>query len=74
MINLCEIKYSEGRFSLDKDEYLKIVNRVDAFRNLTQTRYGIIPTIITTFGLAPGMYASNIHVSIQLDDLFNDRV
>jgi hypothetical protein len=70
MINLCEIKYSEAEYALTQDEYLKIGRRVDALRGATQTRYGIIPTLITTFGLARGMYADNIHASMTLDDLF----
>lgn len=71
MINLCEIKYSESTYILTKDEYLKIGNRVEAFRKATGTRYGIIPTIITTFGLARGTYAESIHAEIVLDDLFS---
>lgn len=70
MINLCEIKYSESDYMLTQDEYVKIARRVSAFRQATQTHCGIVPTLITTFGLARGMYADNIHASIQLDDLF----
>lgn len=71
MINLCEVKYSETEFTLTKDEFLKIGRRVDSFRAATQTRYGIVPTLVTTFGLAPGMYSDFIHASATLDDLFN---
>ena len=70
MINLCEIKYSETSYTLDKSEYLKIGNRVETFRQASQTKYGIIPTMITTFGLSHGMYADSIHASVVLDDLF----
>lgn len=71
MINLCEVKYSEAEYTLTQEEYLKIGRRVDSFRRATQTRYGIVPTMITTFGLTPGMYADFIHASAVLDDLFN---
>ena len=70
MINLCEIKYCEAEYHLSQEEYLKINRRVEAFRNCTQTHFGIVPTLITTFGLAHGMYADNIYASVQLDDLF----
>lgn len=70
MINLCEIKYSETPFVLTQEEYLNIGRRVESFREATQTRYGIVPTLITTYGLASGMYADCIHASVVLDDLF----
>ena len=70
MINLCEIKYSETEYTLTRDEFLKISRRVDAFRNATKTRYGIIPTLVTTFGVAKGQYADSIHATVVLDDLY----
>lgn len=69
-INLCEAKYSNGLYSLDKEEYLKSQNRIAAFADETQTRSSIVPTMITTFGVAPGQYSSQIPVFILLDDLF----
>ena len=70
MINLCEIKYSETEYNLTKEEYLKIGRRVDAFKQATQTRYGIVPTMVTTFGLTQGMYSDAIQANVVLDDLF----
>ena len=70
MINLCEIKYSESVYSLTQDEFLKIGRRVDIFRKATHTNYGIVPTMITTFGLAQGMYAESISATVTMDDLF----
>lgn len=72
MINLCEIKYSETEYSLSQEEFLNIGRRVESFRTATQTHYGIIPTLITTFGLSRGMYADSIHASVVLDNLFSD--
>ena len=71
MINLCEIKYSETEYSLSQEEYMNIMRRVENFRAAIQTHYGIVPTIITTFGLARGMYADSIHASVVMDDLFS---
>ena len=72
MINLCEIKYSETEYSLSQEEYLNIGRRVESFRVAIQTHYGIVPTIITTFGLYRGMFADSIHASVILDDLFSN--
>jgi hypothetical protein len=74
MINLCEIKYSETEYTLTQEEFIKLGRRVEAFKNLTQTHYGVVPTLITTFGLTHGMYADHIHVSVTLDDLFAYQV
>lgn len=56
--------------ALDKDEYLKIMNRRDAFRNETSTTDTIIPTIITTFGLSGGAYSNLITVQLDMNALF----
>ena len=72
MINLCEIKYSETEYTLSQEEFMKINRRVESFRSATKTLYGIVPTLITTFGLSKGMYADSIHASATLDDLFQE--
>lgn len=70
IINLCEIKYSEGLYTIDKSEDLKLRVRQTAFVDQTQTRYGIMPTFITTYGLTPNGYANSISHQITMDDLF----
>ena len=72
IINLCEIKYSEGLYTIDKSEDLKLRTRQTAFVDQTETRYGIMPTFITTYGLTPNGYANNISHQITMDDLFNE--
>jgi len=69
-INLCEVKYCEDLYSLDKDEYLKIQNRIKVFKEVTGTRSSIIPTMITTFGMKNGMYSDQIIAKIDMDALF----
>ena len=69
-INLCEVKYCDHEYYLDKDEFFKIVHRIESFQTETKTRSSIIPTMITTFGLSKGMYNDQIPVQLTLDDLF----
>ena len=59
----------EKHYDLHYD--LRITRRVEAFRSTTQTRYGIIPTLITTFGLEKGMYADAIHATVTMEQLFD---
>ena len=69
-INLCEVKYCEDLYSLDKEEYIKIQNRIKVFKEVTNTRSSIIPTMITTFGMKPEMYSDQIIAKIDMEDLF----
>lgn len=69
-INLCEVKYCDHEYHLDKDEFFKITHRIEAFQTETKTKSSIIPTMITTFGLSKGMYNDQIPVQLTMDDLF----
>ncbi len=70
MINVCEMKYSEDEYSIQKDEDLKLRNRVGAFRRETGTKYPIHKTIVTTFGLKRNAYSAAIDDVVTMDDLF----
>ena len=68
--NLCEIKFSTGEYSIDKDYDLKLRNKVEAFRRDTNYKETIQLVMITTFGLKKNHYSSLIQNQIVLDDLF----
>ncbi len=55
---------------LDKEEFLKIQNRIRAFKEITLTKSSVIPTMITTYGMKPGMYSDQIIAQIDMDALF----
>lgn len=69
-INLCEIKYSEGEYSLDAREYDALMNKLQRFRQETKTKKGIALTMITSFGLKQNNYSAAINFQITSDDLF----
>ena len=68
--NICEIKYSESDYRLDKAEEHAIRNRCADFRDETKSRNAIVTTLITTFGLRANEYSSAINAVVTLDDLF----
>lgn len=68
--NICEIKYSEGDYRLDKDEERSIRNRCADFRDETKTRNQIVTTLVTTFGMRTNEYSSAINNVVTLDELF----
>ncbi len=72
-INLCEIKYSDGPYTIDKKYMENLRNKAALFRLLTKTRKGIALTMITSYGLVKNSYSMNsIHSQITADDLFAD--
>ena len=70
MINLCEIKYSEGDYILDKEEAEKIRKRRTTFVEQTGTRCGILPTLITANGASQNSYVADMAFQLTLNDLF----
>lgn len=70
IINLCEVKYSTGKYSISKDEYLKLANREEAFRRESETKKGLFLTFITTYGLERNAYSDMVNSQVSLADLF----
>ena len=70
IVNVCEVKYSQEEYELDKDEYDKINCRRNTFIKETGLRHASWLTMITTEGLAKGMYSGMIQSVVTLDDLF----
>lgn len=70
IVNLCEIKYtSSEEYELDGEERLKIANRIARFKKDTGTKYGIIPTLITTYGLKKNKHSSFFPRTVSMFDL-----
>lgn len=70
IVNVCEVKHSQGEYELSKEEYEKINRRRNTFINETGLRHASWLTMITTEGLAKGMYSEMIQSQVILDDLF----
>lgn len=70
IINLCEMKYSSSEFSIDKDEDLKLRNRQGAFVSYTNTRYAVVPIMVSTYGMKTNKYSGGICQQVTMDDLF----
>jgi lipopolysaccharide export LptBFGC system permease protein LptF len=69
-INLCEIKFASGEYTIDKKQYESMRNKRTAFANSTRTRKAVQTTMITTFGLKQNSYSAEISSEVELDDLF----
>lgn len=70
IINLCEIKYSQTPYSIDKDEYQKLLNRRETFSKETGLRHSPWITMIVSEGLSQGLYSDIAQGIITKDELF----
>lgn len=70
IVNICEVKYCQYEYNLDKDEYERINKRKNAFIKETGLRHTPWLTMITTEGVARGKYSEMIQTQVTLDDLF----
>jgi len=71
-ITLCEIKYSQKPFVIDKQYAQKLLDKADVYKKHTGTRKQIFIAMISVSGLKPTMYSEEIISNVvTLDDLFN---
>jgi len=64
------MKWSQKPFVLDKHECGKLLNRVEAFREVLPKSRSIHLTLVTTCGLMHNVHWNNVQSEITLDQLF----
>jgi hypothetical protein len=72
VINLCEMKYSGGEYAVGNKDDRELRNKAAAFARETGTRKDLYLTLVTTYGLKPGKYASVFQSQVVMDDLLSD--
>jgi hypothetical protein len=71
VINICEVKFADDEFVIDKDYAQQLQRKLDVFRRVTQTRKSLFLTLVTTFGVRKNSYATDLVASeITMEDLF----
>lgn len=68
---VCEIKYSEKPFIIDKDYYNKLINKISVYKRENRTNKQIFITMVAAHGLKQNEYSGLIVKVVSLDDLFN---
>jgi len=71
VINLCEMKYSDKKYTITRKVDEEIREKAGDFRTVTKTAYAIHPTIVTPYGLVDNAYSGNIQFVITADELFS---
>lgn len=70
VINLCEMKYYNTDYTVDKNESERIRRRINDLLIVSKTKYAIQPVLITSYGLVDNMYSDIFLNVVTLEDLF----
>lgn len=70
IINLCEMKFASGKYTITKscDEALR--NKRNRFIDETRTKKAVHITLVTTYGVTHNAYYNNIQSEVTADELF----
>jgi hypothetical protein len=69
---LCEMKFSEHEFVIDKQYEVELADKIDAFvasKQHTKT-HSVQLVLVTTNGLARGVHSKDVNQQVTLEDLF----
>lgn len=69
-ISICEMKYCDGIFEVDKEIAANLEQKIQAFVSETETNKSIMTVLITPFGVKKSQYSSCFQNIITLDELF----
>jgi len=71
MINLCEAKFSNKEFIIDKNYNAALRQKRSVFSHVTKTKKSVVTTLITTYpAMRNNYYLEEIHSEVSMDDLF----
>ena len=71
VVNLCEMKCTDGQFAIDKAYDANLRNKAAAFVAETGTRKAVHITMVTMNGLAHNAYWGTVQNELTADDLFS---
>lgn len=69
-INICEIKYSNAEYTINAEYEASLRNKMQIFREATNTRKALQLMMISTFGVRNNSHSGIVQSQIILDDLF----
>ena len=69
-INICEMKFSEKPYSITKTYADSLRMKMAIFAESTHIRKSLALTMVTTYGILPGIHSGIVQNEIVMDDLF----
>lgn len=70
VINVCEIKYSELKYTISKDYADNLRNKMSIFAADTTTNKTLSLVMVTTYGIVQGKNSGIVNNEVVMDDLF----
>lgn len=70
VVNLCEMKYCQEEFAIDKGYDKTLRSRLALVREKMKKTETLQLTFVTTFGVKQNMYSGIVQSEVNLDDLF----
>ena len=71
VINVCEMKYSLGSYSISKDYEVNLKNKIQCFYNEVKPKEQLVLTFITSNGLIENEYSNIVISKIEVEQLFD---
>jgi hypothetical protein len=73
VINLCEMKFYNTEYTLDKKQTGEIARKIHSFCVATKTKKSIFVTFITTYGVSANQYSKQfVQNELRMEHLFTD--
>lgn len=70
VVNMCEMKYYSGDFTVDRAYYSLLLRRQELLAGQVSAKTAVRSTLITTFGLVRNEYSGVFTNVVTIDDLF----
>ena len=70
VINMCEAKFYNSEFSVDRNYHFTLAERKNMMLDLVSPRIAVHNTLITTYGLKRNEYSGDFINTVTLSDLF----
>ena len=72
VVNLCEMKYTKGRYAISSDYAERLVERAQTFADNVSPGKAVFTTMVTPSGIRQDENSSVVQSEITADDLFDD--
>ena len=72
VVNVCEMKFSQNEYTIDKDYEMQLRNKLGVFREVTRTHDALHITMITTYGVKSNSHSGIVQSQVTIDDLFDE--
>ena len=70
-MNVCEMKFSENEFTIDKKYAAELRSKLEVFRRVSKTKKSLFLTLVTSFGIKANSYSEElVQSSLTAEALF----